>query len=92
MEFLFNFIAGFFLVPILNVIKRYTGLRDMAMLWVTAIVSLFGSVIVGLATGQFDLASLSTPEGFLANGAKAAATVFSGATVLYKTLAYVARK
>jgi hypothetical protein len=86
MEVFVNIVVGWILVPIIQVVKKYTGLKDAPMFWMALVISVIGGIITGFATGQLSTAMFASPEAFLAEATKASSVVFASAQVLYQNI------
>jgi hypothetical protein len=86
MDIFVNVVVGWILVPIIQVVKKYTGLKDRPMFWTALVISVIGGIVTGFATGQLSTSMFSSPEAFLAEAAKASGVVFASAQVLYQNI------
>jgi hypothetical protein len=86
MDIFVNIVVGWVLVPLIQVVKKNTGLKDRPMFWTALVISVIGGIITGFATGQLTTSMFSSPEVFLAEAAKAASVVFASAQVLYQNI------
>jgi len=86
MDVFVNIVIGWILVPLIQAVKRYTGLKDRPMFWAAFIISVIGGIITGFATGQLKTSMFASPEAFFAEAAKACSIVFASAQVLYQNI------
>jgi hypothetical protein len=86
MDIFVNIVIGWILVPLIQVVKKYTGLKDGPMFWTALVISVLGGIITGFATGQLTTSMFASPEAFLAEAAKASSVVFTSAQILYQNI------
>jgi len=82
-EALVSIIAGGFGVPLLQLLKRYTGLSGVAMIWAGYIVSFVLAVLVCVIAGKVSFAAVfANPLGLFASSG----IVMTTAQLFYRSL------
>lgn len=80
-QMLASLVAGVVCVPVLQLIKKWTGLKDVPMAWLSFIFSMIVAIGVCLLTGTVKAQELTPGLVFQASG-----VVFTTATLVYRSL------
>lgn len=75
-------LTGIVLVPLLQLVKRYTHLQGAPMIWLAFLVSLFTGGLASVWTGAETWAVFADPLKLFGSGS----VVFAVAQVVYRTL------
>ncbi len=86
-ELLVEALSGILIVPIIQVIKRYTKLEGVPMAWVSAIICLIAGTGLAFQTGAVNLQlSVQDPFEFLSQIGQIGGAIFGCSQLFYRTV------